>query len=104
VPLILPFYLYELSQGAHFNLTASNLAAIGYTAIFASLLAYLGWNHAVRVLGAAKAALSNYLMPVFTALLGWLLLGEELQGYHWFGAGLIFAGLLLATQLQDKRR
>lgn len=104
VPLILPFYLYELSQGAHFNLTPSNLAAIGYTAIFASLLAYLGWNHAVRVLGAAKAALSNYLMPVFTALLGWLLLGEGLQGYHWFGAALIFAGLLLGTQLQVKRR
>lgn len=76
VPLILPFYLYELSQGAHFNLTPYNLAAIGYTAIFASLLAYLAWNHAIRVLGAAKAALSNYLMPVFTAILGWLLLGR----------------------------
>lgn len=103
VPLILPFYLYELSQGAHFNLTPSNLAAIGYTAIFASLFAYLGWNHAVRVLGASKAALSNYLMPVFTALLGWLLLGEGLQGYHWVGAALIFTGLLLSTQTQAKR-
>lgn len=98
VPLILPFYLYELAQGAHFNLNAENLAAIGYTAIFASLLAYLAWNHAIRVLGAAKAALSNYLMPVFTAILGWLLLGEGLQSYHWVGAALIFAGLLLGTQ------
>lgn len=98
VPLILPFYLYELAQGAHFELSASNLGAIGYTAVFASLVAYLAWNHAVRVLGAAKSALSNYLMPVFTAVLGWLLLGEGLQGYHWLGALLIFAGLLLGTQ------
>jgi drug/metabolite transporter (DMT)-like permease len=98
VPLILPFYLYELAQGAYFTLTPSNLAAIGYTALFASLLAYLAWNHAIRVLGAAKAALSNYLMPVFTALLGWLLLGETLQSHHWIGASLIFAGLLLGTQ------
>lgn len=98
VPLILPFYLYELAQGAHFSLTPSNLAAIGYTAVFASLLAYLAWNHAIRVLGAAKAALSNYLMPLFTALLGWLLLGEGLQGYHWLGALLIFAGLLLGNR------
>lgn len=98
VPLILPFYLYELAQGAHFSLTPSNLAAIGYTAVFASLLAYLVWNHAIRVLGAAKAALSNYLMPLFTALLGWLLLGEGLQGYHWLGALLIFAGLLLGSR------
>jgi len=98
VPLILPFYLYELAQGAHFSLTPSNLAAIGYTAVFASLLAYLAWNHSIRVLGAAKAALSNYLMPLFTALLGWLLLGEGLQGYHWLGALLIFAGLLLGSR------
>ncbi|MGB4075255.1 DMT family transporter [Pseudomonas sp.] len=98
VPLILPFYLYELAQGAHFSLTPRNLAAIGYTAVFASLVAYLAWNHAIRVLGAAKAALSNYLMPVFTAVLGWLLLGEGLQGYHWLGALLIFAGLLLASR------
>ncbi len=104
VPLILPFYLYELVQGAHFSMTPHNLAAIGYTAIFASLLAYLAWNHAIRILGAAKAALSNYLMPVFTALLGWLLLGEGLQSYHWIGAALIFAGLLLGTQVLAKNR
>ncbi|PTS83800.1 EamA family transporter [Pseudomonas sp. HMWF032] len=97
VPLILPFYLYELAQGARFSFTTANLAAIGYTAIFASLLAYLAWNHAIRVLGAAKAALSNYLMPVFTAVLGWLLLGEGLQPYHWLGATLIFTGLLFGT-------
>jgi drug/metabolite transporter (DMT)-like permease len=104
VPLILPFYLYELAQGAHFSVTPYNLAAIGYTAIFASLLAYLAWNHAIRILGAAKAALSNYLMPVFTALLGWLLLGEGLQSYHWIGAALIFVGLLMGTQVLAKNR
>ena len=71
VPLILPFYLYELAQGAQLEASVSNLAAIGYTAVFASLVAYLAWNHGVRVVGAAKAALSNYLMPVFTAVLGW---------------------------------
>jgi drug/metabolite transporter (DMT)-like permease len=97
VPLILPFYLYELAQGAQLEASASNLAAIGYAAVFASLVAYLAWNHGGRVVGAAKAALSNYLMPVFTAVLGWLLLGEGLQLFHWLGGGLIFAGLLLGT-------
>ena len=55
VPLILPFYLYELSQGARFVVTPSNLGAIAYTAVFASLVAYLAWNHGVRVLCAARA-------------------------------------------------
>jgi drug/metabolite transporter (DMT)-like permease len=103
VPLILPFYLIELSQGAGFAVTPSNLGAIAYTALFASLVAYLAWNHGVRVVGAAKAALASYLMPVFTAALGWLLLGEGLQAFHWLGGGLIFSGLLLATRMGAKR-
>lgn len=98
VPLILPFYLYELSQGETLVVNVANLSAIAYTAVFASLLAYLAWNHGIRVIGAARAALTNYMMPVFTALLGWLLLGESLQIYHWLGAAMIFGGLLLATR------
>ncbi|MHA6494039.1 DMT family transporter [Pseudomonas borbori] len=99
IPLILPFYLYELAQGARFAINSATLGAIGYTAVFASLVAYLAWNHGVKVVGAAKAALSNYLMPVFTAVLGWALLGEGLQLFHWLGGSLIFAGLLLGSQL-----
>ena len=98
LPLILPFYLLELGRVGGFALTPSNLAAIGYTAVFASLVAYLAWNHGIRVIGAAKAALTNYVMPVFTAFLGWVLLNESLQLYHWLGAAMIFGGLLLATR------
>ncbi|QTF56059.1 DMT family transporter [Stutzerimonas frequens] len=98
LPLILPFYLLELGRVGGFALTPSNLAAIGYTAVFASLVAYVGWNHGVRIVGAGRAAMVMYLMPVLTALLGWLLLGEALRTFHWIGGALIFAGLLLATR------
>ncbi|HCA63690.1 DMT family transporter [Stutzerimonas stutzeri] len=98
LPLILPFYLLELGRVGGFALTPSNLAAIGYTAVFASLVAYVGWNHGVKVVGAGRAAMVMYLMPVFTALLGWVLLGEALRTFHWIGGALIFAGLLLATR------
>jgi len=98
LPLILPFYLLELGRVGGFALTPSNLAAIGYTAVFASLVAYVGWNHGVKIVGAGRAAMVMYLMPVFTALLGWVLLGEALRTFHWIGGALIFAGLLLATR------
>lgn len=98
LPLILPFYLYELAKVGGFTPSWANLGAIGYTAVFASLVAYLAWNTGVARVGAARAALASYLMPVFTALLGWLLLGEALRHYHWIGGGLIFAGLLMATR------
>lgn len=96
--LLLPQYLFDALQGHTFVLSVDNLAAIGYTAIFASLFAYLAWNYGIKVLGAAKVGLSNYLMPVFAAALGWLLLDEGLHGFHWAGAALIFSGLLLANR------
>lgn len=98
VPMLLPFYLYELFTVGGFEVTPGNLGAIVYTAVCASLVAYFAWTHGVRVVGASKAALTSYLMPVFTALLGWLLLGEHLHSFHWVGAALIFSGLLLATR------
>ncbi|MGK9064844.1 DMT family transporter [Stutzerimonas chloritidismutans] len=97
-PLILPFYLLELARVGGFTPSLANLSVIAYTAIFASLVAYLSWNHGVKTVGAARAAMATYLMPVFTAILGWLLLGEGLKTFHWIGGGLIFAGLLLATR------
>ncbi len=98
LPLLAPVYLWELQRVGGFAPTPGNLAAIGYTAVFASLLAYLGWNHGVRVLGASRASMTNYLMPLFTAVLAWLLLGEALRAYHWIGGGFILAGLLLTSR------
>lgn len=102
VPMLLPFYLYELFSVGGFDVSLGNLGAIAYTAVCASLVAYFAWTYGVRVVGASRAALTSYLMPVFTALLGWLLLGEHLQSFHWVGATLIFSGLLLATRPQTR--
>lgn len=103
VPLLLPFYLWEFSQVGAMPLELHTLGAIGYTAIVASLVAYLAWNNGVKVLGPATASLFSYLMPVFTALLGVLLLGEVLRWYHVVGGALTFLGLLLATWEGSKR-
>jgi drug/metabolite transporter (DMT)-like permease len=103
VPLLLPFYLWEFSQVGPMPLSLYTAGAVGYTAIFASLVAYLAWNNGVKVLGSGTASLFSYLMPVFTALLGVLLLGEVLRWYHVLGGTLTFLGLLLATWEGRKR-
>ena len=100
VPIMAPLYAYEFSQVGGFALTQANLAAIAYTAVFASLFSYFAWTYGVQIVGAAKASLSSYLMPVFTAVLGWIWLGEYLAGFHVVGAALIFSGLIVATRLK----
>jgi len=102
VPLLLPVYLWEYSHTGPMPLTLVTLGAVSYTALLASLFAYLAWNNGVRILGPATASLFSYLMPVFTALLGVLLLGEHLHWYHLLGGTLTFSGLLLATRRASK--
>ncbi|NLY57264.1 MAG: EamA family transporter [Gammaproteobacteria bacterium] len=98
VPLLSPFYLWEFTQLGPMPLSWQALGAVAYTAVFASLVAYVAWNNGVKVMGPATASLFSYLTPVFTALLGVLLLGEQLSWYHLVGGLLTFAGLILATR------
>ncbi|PPC74748.1 EamA family transporter [Pokkaliibacter plantistimulans] len=98
VPMILPFYVWEWSQQGGFAVDLTNLAAIGFTGVFASIVAYLLWNHGVGILGPSAASLFIFLMPVFGALLGVTLLGEALLPYHGIGGVLILAGLVLGVR------
>lgn len=91
----LPFYLWESASGAVVDPTPRNLAVIAYTALFASLAAYYFWNKGVVIVGAATAGQFTYLIPLFAAIFGVLLLGEEFRAFHAAGAALIFGGLFL---------
>ncbi|HIZ49822.1 MAG TPA: DMT family transporter [Candidatus Pseudomonas excrementavium] len=98
VPLLVPFFLWELVHLGSMPITWQAASAVGYTAVFASLVAYVAWNNGVKVLGSATASLFSYLVPAFTALLGIMLLGEQLYWYHLAGGALTFIGLLVATR------
>ncbi|OGA77641.1 MAG: multidrug transporter [Betaproteobacteria bacterium RIFCSPLOWO2_12_FULL_66_14] len=94
----LPFFLAELATGARTELNLASVAAIAYTGVFPSVLAYLFWNRAVAEVGPARAGMFVHLMPVFGALLAVVFLGETLHLYHAAGFALILAGIVLATR------
>jgi drug/metabolite transporter (DMT)-like permease len=89
---------WNLSAGLGFTPTAANLGAIGYVALFPSVLAYVLWNRAVAELGANRTGQYIHLLPVFGTLLGVLVLGERLAWFHAAGAVLIGAGILLSAE------
>ncbi len=94
---IFPFYLMEMYSGKSIIITASSIVTILYVAIFASLLAFIFWNRAVRSVGANKAGPFIHLMPVFSTILAVFFLGETLHVYHLQGILLIFCGILMTT-------
>ena len=94
---ILPFYLTELSMGKTMIVTTASLTTIFYVAFFASVLAFIFWNKAVRTIGANRAGPFIHLMPVFSTILAVIFLDENLEFYHLEGIGLIFVGITMTT-------
>jgi drug/metabolite transporter (DMT)-like permease len=93
----LPFYLWEISAGGAMALSPRTIAAIGYLAVFPSIVAYICWNHAVAVVGPNVAGFFNPVIPVFGTLFAVTLLGEPFQPYHLAGFALVLGGVVLTS-------
>jgi drug/metabolite transporter (DMT)-like permease len=96
--LLLPFYVAESLHARPMPLNWHAFLAVGYVAVFASVVAYFCFNRTVELLGANAAGLTVHLVPLFGTLLAVALLGESLHIYHALGIGLIATGILLATR------
>lgn len=85
------------------NLTRQSVAAIGYVAIFPSVIAYFLFNRAVAEIGPAAAGQTISLQPLIGAGLAALLLGESLHGYHLVGMALILVGIAVPIVFRSAR-
>ena len=102
--IMTPMFAWEVSQTGLPQWNASNVATMAYIGVVVSVLSYLAWNYGIAQIGAAKASLSLYTMPVFAAILSYFILGEGLKAYHWIGGAIIVVGLLLASVLGKERK
>jgi drug/metabolite transporter (DMT)-like permease len=89
---------YELAAGYVPVLTPATFAALGYVAIFPSVLAYFCLNRGIELIGANRAAPFIHLMPVFGSVLAIIFLGERPQPFHAIGYALVLAGVALAAR------
>jgi drug/metabolite transporter (DMT)-like permease len=93
--LLAPAYLWEVRQSGWTHVTIASALGIGYTAVAASAVSYVLWNRGAAVVGPTRAAVYTNLIPVFSALLAVILLGEKLALYHLAGAALVVCGIAL---------
>jgi drug/metabolite transporter (DMT)-like permease len=94
----MPFFIWEHLSGFTFKPTWLTAFAIAYIAIFPSVLAFAFWTRGVALIGANRAGPFLHLIPIFSAVLANLLLGEILMGFHAAGFALIIVGVWLATR------
>ena len=83
-------------------LTAQSLAiprqGVGlvlFAGIASSIVATYWWMLGLARLGSERTAVLMNLLPVFTALMASVLLGETIHSYHWIGGALVLLGVSL---------
>jgi drug/metabolite transporter (DMT)-like permease len=95
--MLVPLVIAEHLSGAEFQpLTIGAFAAIGYVAIFPSILSVLFYNRGVQLIGANRAGPFYHFIPLFGSVLAIVFLGERPGWYHLVGALLIIGGVFVA--------
>ena len=74
------------------------IISVRYLTIFASVIAFILFCYALRVVGVTQANAFNNIRPVFTALWMFLFFGEHLPVAKWIGIGLIIFGLFVCQK------
>lgn len=101
--MLLPFRLLESGAGRPLELHGAALLAIGYVAVFPSIVSYLCYNRGVALIGANRAGVFVHLMPLFGSLMAVAFLGETFGPVHAAGLALILGGIALAARDRARR-
>lgn len=98
-----PFFVWEIFHDERIAVDWHDIAAIAYVAIPGGGIMYLLFNRGITMLGAAKASVTFYLQTLFTVILAYFLLGEQLHVYHAVGIALIAAGVIIVTLIKPRK-
>jgi len=93
-----PLHLWEHAFVRSLTLSTDALLAIGYVAIFPSILAYVFYMRGVQLIGGNRAGVFLHLIPLFGSTLAILILGEQPLWSHALGFALILTGVTIAAR------
>lgn len=100
---LLPLQYYEYASGERFDFSTGPIIGMIYIIIGPALLAYYFFTTAVGRLGANKAGLFFYWLPIAAAGLAAWLLDERLALYHLAGFVLVVIGLRLGLRVPQPK-
>ena len=84
-----------LGEWGQIRFSARSLSALAYLIVFGSIVAYGSYTYAIQVLPLSIVSTYAYVNPVIAVILGWLVLGETLDGRVWMATAVILGGVML---------
>jgi drug/metabolite transporter (DMT)-like permease len=95
---MLPAFAWEHASGYVLQPTPLTFAAVAFVTLFSTIAAFVFWTRGIELIGANRAGIFLHLIPIYSALLTGVVLGEPLMSYHVVGFALILAGVWLAAR------
>ena len=79
------------------GITARSVFALGYLIVFGSWIGFSAYVYLLKTCKPSAVSTYAYVNPVTAVFLGWLILGERLDGSMLWGAAVIVAGVAIIT-------
>ena len=96
--ILLPAFLFELTQGKTTEVNSNLIFILLYIAIFPSIGSYYCWAGAVAIIGANRAGIFLSLIPLFSTIFAMIFFNEKFLFFHFIGSVLIILGLFLSNK------
>lgn len=97
--ILVPFNLADFTVS---NLNASFVGSLLYTGVISTVVCMVLWNIGVQKLGATTSGIFLNFNPIFTSLLAFLFLGEQLTWMQGVGGIMVIAGCFLFSSGKTK--
>ena len=73
-------------------------AAIGYLAVFGTVIPFIWYYQGIKTIGAAQTSVFTNFVPLFGVLLGALILNEQISSSMLLGGALVIMGVILTNR------
>lgn len=97
VIILLPF---NISQFTVSHIDASFITSLLYTGVISTVVCMVFWNIGVQKLGATTSGIFLNFNPIFTAILAFLFLGEQITWVQIFGTFVVVTGCYLFSHFK----
>ena len=96
--MLVPMVTYENPMEYLPNTTSKGWGSLIYMSIFASVIAYLIQQISVKRIGPAKTSLYVNLVPLFSMIMAYFILGEQITLPKVFAGAMIISGVLITLK------
>lgn len=97
--ILLPFNLADFTVS---NLDAPFIGSLLYTGVISTVVCMVLWNIGVQKLGATTSGIFLNFNPIFTSVLAFLFLGEQMTWMQAVGSSIVIAGCFLFSYGKSK--